>query len=287
MLTSIMITLTAVIYATALSVSTISSQGFSVILCCAGLAFVIQWLSFIPAYIKQSERFYDLVGSITYIIITSIALYNSGAKQTRAVVLACLVLIWAFRLGDFLYKRVHQDGGDRRFDEIKPKFGAFLIAWTLQGLWVLVTASAAWVGILSVTPVNMNIYDMFGILLWLTGFAIEVMADHQKRQFRSKKGSSEFIQSGLWRYSRHPNYFGEILLWVGIMILAFPAMEGWAYVSMLSPVFVAWLLTQISGVPMLEAKSNEKWGDDPRYQDYLARTSCIILRKPKSSNHKG
>ena len=281
MFTSVMITLIAIIYVMALSISTISSHGFSVFQYCAGLVFVIQWLSFVPAYIKQTERLYDLTGSLTYILITLIALYNVGFTEIRAVVLASLVLIWALRLGRFLYKRVHQDGGDGRFDDIKPKFGSFLTAWTLQGLWILFTASAAWVGMLSVTPVAMNIYDIFGILLWLVGFLIEVVADRQKRQFRSKNGRDKFIQSGLWRYSRHPNYFGEILLWVGIMILALPAMEGWAYMSILSPIFVAWLLTQISGVPMLEARGHEKWGDDPRYQDYVSRTSCIIPRKPK------
>lgn len=288
MLTSLFISCIGFLYAFALSTSSISVPSIlghetPVILVCAAWAFGIQWLAFIPAYLKQSERFYDLTGSLTYISTTLFILSVIGLRNPRATILAALVMIWSVRLGLFLFKRIKQDGGDGRFDTIKPRFGAFLTAWTLQGFWVLITASAAWIGMLSNQSVALQVSDILGLGIWVLGFSIEVIADRQKRQFRQEKGSAQFIQSGLWRYSRHPNYFGEITLWLGVLILALPTVYGWAYFSIFSPIFVAYLLTKISGVPMLEARGLEKWGNDPNYQNYLATTSCIVPWKLRSN----
>ena len=199
MLTSLLITCIGFGYAFALSSSTVVYRGLPLLLICAGLSFGIKWLCFIPAYLKQSERYYDLTGSLTYLVMTLFALYGGGHQSPRGVLLACLVMIWALRLGRFLFKRVRQDGGDGRFDTIKPRFGAFLTAWTLQGLWVIFTASAAWVGMLSTEPTPLTLIDAFAIGLWVVGFSLEVTADHQKRRFREEQGSAKFIQEGVWR----------------------------------------------------------------------------------------
>ena len=122
-----------------------------------------------------------------------------------------------------------------------------------------------------------------GVALWGVGFLMEIVADRQKTQFRSEsKNTSSFIHSGLWAWSRHPNYFGEILLWIGIAVLAIPLLSGWRWVALISPIFVFVLLTRISGIPILERRANERWGDDPIYREYLRSTPILLLRKPKA-----
>ena len=275
-------TLLGALFTLALSQGGAQVNGWPAVAVCALIVFGVQWLAFIPAYLKQTERFYDVTGSLTYISCTLLALSIAGFDEPRALLLAGCVLVWAARLGTFLFRRVHQDGGDGRFDDIKPKFSSFLTAWTLQGLWVLVTASAAWTGMLSARPAPLSWVDLGGALIWLIGFTIEVTADRQKRAFRARHGAGRFIQEGLWRYSRHPNYFGEVTLWVGTLLIALPALSGWQHLSALSPVFVYLLLTRVSGVPMLEERARARWGDDPAYQAYVART-FRMLPWPKSS----
>jgi len=243
----------------------------------AAVSFAVQWVAFIPAYRRQTERYYDLTGSLTYIACTLLALGaawgdGAGGGAARGWLLGACVLVWAARLGSFLFRRVRQDGGDGRFDHIKPRAGAFLTAWTTQGLWALVTASAAWAGILSARPAPLGWGDAPALALWAAGFAVEVTADRQKRAWRAARGPGSFVREGLWRYSRHPNYLGEITLWAGVALLALPALSGWLYLSLLSPVGVYLLLTRVSGVPLLEARARARWGDDPDYQDYLRRT---------------
>ena len=244
---------------------------------CVGLAFLINWLIFIPATILQTEKFFDLTGSLTYIGVTLIALYLSDNIDNRAMVLAAMVIVWAARLGTFLFNRILQDGKDDRFDKIKPNFLRFLNVWTLQALWVTLTAAAAFIAITSTVRKELGLVALLGVGIWLIGFLLEVIADNQKRQFKkdpSNKG--KFIQSGLWSKSRHPNYFGEIMLWVGVFIVAIPVLQGWQWVALLSPIFVFLLLTKISGVPGLEAKANKKWGGQADYEAYKSNTPVLI-----------
>ena len=276
MLISAVTTLIGALFALGLSQGTLTVDGWPVIAQCALIVFALQWVAFIPAYHKQTERFYDLTGSVTYLSCTLYALYSVGLDRPRALILASCVLIWAMRLGVFLFRRVHQDGGDGRFDAIKPRFGAFLTAWTIQGLWVLVTASPAWVGMLAEREAPIGIIGALGLALWVIGFTVEVVADRQKRAHRARHGSGRFIQEGLWRYCRHPNYLGEITLWTGVTLVALPVMSGWLYLGLLSPVFVYLLLTQVSGIPMLEERAHARWGDDPEYQRYVRDTPRLL-----------
>ena len=244
-----------------------------------GLAFVIQWLVFIPAYIGQSEKFFDLTGSLTYISVTIIAVLLSPVVDGRSLLLLALVVIWAGRLGTFLYRRVHKVGKDGRFDAIKPSFPRFLMTWTLQGLWVTFTFAAALAAITSSQRVELGWFALIGFLVWLFGFAFEAIADNQKNRFREDPANKgQFIQTGLWAKSRHPNYFGEIMLWVGVAIIAIPVLQGWQWVTMISPVFVTLLLTRVSGVPMLEKRADEKWGGQEEYEAYKKRTPVLIPR---------
>ena len=244
-----------------------------------GLAFLIQWLVFIPAYLMQTEKFFDLTGGITYISVVIIAVLFSTNVDVRSILLSVLVMIWAIRLGSFLFGRIQKAGKDDRFDEIKPSFIRFLNVWTIQGLWVTFTMAAALVAITTTTRKELDVFAIIGFLLWVFGFAIEIVADSQKSRFNANPDNKgKFIQTGLWSRSRHPNYFGEIILWVGVAVIALPVLQGWQWAAMISPVFVTLLLTRVSGVPLLEKKADKKWGGQDDYESYKKRTPVLIPR---------
>jgi steroid 5-alpha reductase family enzyme len=241
------------------------------------IAFTIQWLVFIPSFIFQTEKLYDLTGSLTYISVTILALTLSPEKDLRSILLAILIMIWAFRLGSFLFKRVQKAGKDGRFDNIKPRFIRFLTAWTIQGLWVTFTSAAALSAITSRFKSDYDVFLWLGLVIWIFGFSFEVIADLQKNKFRKDPANrGKFISNGLWSRSRHPNYFGEITLWLGIAVMAFPALQGWQLLTLVSPVFVFVLLTGISGVPILEKRADEKWGGQSDYEEYKAKTPVLL-----------
>ena len=254
--------------------------GVPIFMLAVGLAYLIQWLVFIPSYIFQTEKFFDLTGSLTYISVITVAVCYSRYSvhlDTRSILLAALVGIWAIRLGAFLFGRIRKAGKDDRFDEIKPSFIRFLNFWTIQGLWVTFTAATALVAITTSTRKELDIFAIIGFLVWIFGFVFEVTADTQKSRFNadpSNKG--KFIQTGLWSRSRHPNYFGEILLWIGIALIAAPVLQGWQWIAMISPLFVTLLLTRVSGVPLLEKKADKKWGGQEEYEDYKKNTPVLI-----------
>lgn len=250
---------------------------------CMALAFIIQWVAFIPAFINQTEIFFDLTGSLTYITVMVVAVLLSPQADARSYLLLVLVVVWAVRLGSFLFRRIQRAGSDRRFDVIKPSFARFLLTWTLQGLWVSFSLAAALAAITSEAKSEPGVFAVAGLLVWLLGFGIEVIADRQKRQFRAaSENAGKFISTGLWAWSRHPNYFGEIVLWIGVAIIALPVLRGWQWLTLISPVFITILLTRISGIPLLEARADEKWGGQADYEDYKARTSVLIPMPPAS-----
>ncbi len=250
---------------------------------CVGLAFVVQWLAFVPAYLRQTERFYDLVGSATYVSLTALAVSLGPPADARAIVLLLLVTLWAARLGSYLVRRIHKAGKDDRFDAIKPSFVRFLTAWTVQGLWVSLTLAAALAAITTRVRAPLDAVAYLGIAVWLVGFALEAIADHQKSRFRADPAyRGRFIQDGLWAWSRHPNYFGEIVLWVGVAMIAAPVLRDWQWVTLVSPVFVTVLLTRVSGVPLLEKKADATWGGQPAYEAYKAATPVLAPRPPRA-----
>lgn len=244
-----------------------------------GLAFVIQWVAFIPAWLRQSEKFFDLTGSLTYFLTVTLALALSQNVDARAALLGALVIVWAIRLGSFLFTRIHRAGKDDRFDAIKPVFWRFLGVWTIQALWVSFTASAALTAITTLERKPIDGFAIAGALIWALGFGVEVVADDQKRRFAADPANrGKFIQSGLWARSRHPNYFGEITLWLGVALIALPVLQGWQFVALISPVFVFVLLTRVSGIPLLERKADAKWGGQADYEAYKARTPALVPR---------
>lgn len=257
--------------------------GFPVFALIIAYAYVLNWIVFVPSYLARTEKYFDLTGALTYISATLIALSMSGDLDTRAWIAAGVVVVWAARLGSFLFMRIRRDGHDGRFDQMKHDFWQFLMTWTIQGLWVSLTASAAFVMITADTRFEIGILGMLGLLIWLIGFLIEVVADYQKSIFKSDSANQgRFISTGLWSWSRHPNYFGEIFLWTGVAIMAVDVMSGWRWFALISPVFVFLLLTRISGIPILRRRSDKRWGDDPAYQSYIRKTSLLIPLPPRS-----
>jgi steroid 5-alpha reductase family enzyme len=244
-----------------------------------GLAFLIQWLVFIPAFWLQTEKFFDLTGSITYISVISIAVLLSTGLDARSILLWALVVIWATRLGTFLFRRIRKAGKDDRFDDIKPSFIRFLNVWTIQGLWVTFTMAAALIAITTTNHKPLDIFAIIGFLVWVIGFSIEIISDAQKSRFNANpENKGKFIQTGLWSRSRHPNYFGEIVLWVGVVVIALPVLQGWQWIALISPIFVTLLLTRVSGIPLLEKKADQKWGGQENYEEYKKNTPVLIPR---------
>jgi steroid 5-alpha reductase family enzyme len=256
--------------------------GMPLFALCTLLALAIQWIAFVPAYVGRTERFYDLTGSLTYLSLAAVAVLAGPPADARSTLLATLVAVWAARLGSFLFKRVLAEGSDKRFDEIKTSFVRFFAAWTLQGVWVCFTMGAALAAITSDRSVPLGSVAWFGLGLWIAGFGMEIVADGQKKRFRSHpENAGRFIASGLWAWSRHPNYFGEIVLWIGVAVIALPALEGAQYLTLVSPLFVTFLLTKVSGIPLLEEKADARWGGDPEYEAYKAETPVLVPSPPR------
>ena len=279
--TIISITL-GILIATAGSQGSESYNGIALFAICASVSFLLHWIIFIPSYIYQTEHYFDLTGSISYLSAIALGFYLNPSMDPRDLLIGALIAIWALRLGSFLFMRVKQDGKDDRFTIMKTQFHWYIMTWTIGGLWVFLTMAAGLAAITSNVNVPLGAMAYLGLALWIFGFSIEVIADRQKRNFKKQQNKDkEFITSGLWAWSRHPNYFGEITLWLGLTLIAFPVLSGWQLVTLISPVFVYILLTRISGIPLLENRGMKKWGSDPEYIDYLERTPSLVMRKPK------
>jgi steroid 5-alpha reductase family enzyme len=249
---------------------------------CGALAFAINWLVFIPSALAQTEHYYDLTGGITYITVTAVAVYLSDSLDVRGMLVAAMVMFWALRLSTFLFRRISKSGKDSRFDDIKGRPLRFLLAWTLQGLWVVLTAATALAVITGGVREPLGIAGFVGIAVWCIGILIEIIADRQKSDFKANPDNdNKFINVGLWSWSRHPNYFGEIVLWTGMAIIAIPVLQGWQWVTLISPVFVAFLLIKVSGIPLLEEKADQRWGGLDEYEKYKKETPVLVPR-PRS-----
>lgn len=261
--------------------------GLPAVFVCAMVAFGVNWLAYIPAALFQSDRFYDTTGALTYLSVIGAACFATyelrGALELLPLAVAGMVGVWTIRLGSFLFTRIHAAGGtDVRFAKIKVNPPRFLVAWTLQACWVIFTASAALVIITSPEPRQPDAFFWAGTALWVIGFAFEVIADDQKRRFRADPANhGRFITTGLWAWSQHPNYFGEITLWAGILMIALPQLSGWGWLVVFSPLFVALLLTRVSGINLLDAIAKKRWGDDPAWQAYVAHTPVLLPRPPR------
>jgi len=273
----------AVILLVSATIALAGSQGsvmigpYALFALCASVGFLLHWAVFIPSYVFQTEHYFDLTGGISYLSTVALAYAAHPAMGSRGVMLCLMVAVWSARLGTFLFLRVKRAGQDRRFTEIKKRFFRYAFTWTLGGAWVFITMAAALAAITSAKQPPMDGLAYVGALIWAIGFGVEILADHQKTVFRRDPVNAEkFITSGLWAKSRHPNYFGEIMLWLGIAVMALPVLNGWQLITMVSPFFVAILLIKVSGVRLLEENAQERWGADPQYNAYVASTPVLV-----------
>jgi len=243
------------------------------------VAVLLQVIFFIPSFLLKTEKYYDLVGSLTYVTTVSLGYFAVENKTMIDSIIYFYVMVWALRLGIYLFRRVRNDGKDVRFEKAKRHFFWFLQYWMGQALWVSLTACAAIIAILSPEDDTLPVLAMVGMALWLSGFAIESISDYQKRVFRKENNPSEaFINTGLWARSRHPNYFGEITLWTGIAFIALNTLTGIEYITLISPVFVYILLTRMSGVNLLERIADERYGHLEEYKQYKENTPVLFLK---------
>ena len=252
-----------------------------IVVLCACVSFAIHWAIAIPSLIYSSEKYFDFTGMIATLLVVStamIALFSSTHQiSIRSIVVVAFVSIWTLRLGTFLYKRIVKSGEDKRFREIKKSLLKFLMTWTLSALWVFLTTVNAVTIIVLNQQGPLDLFFVAGCTLWILGFAFEAIADKQKKSFSElPENKDKFITQGLWSISRHPNYFGEVVIWLGIAIVSLPLLSGWQFTTLVSPVFVYLLLTKISGLPFLEDKAEKKWGNDKKYQDYKISTPILV-----------
>uniref|UniRef100_A0A336MR91 CSON003882 protein n=1 Tax=Culicoides sonorensis TaxID=179676 RepID=A0A336MR91_CULSO len=247
----------------------------------------VQWVSFIHAGglfgNKPTEKYYDLIGSLTHLStigISVLALRPLSKISVRQAIVSSCAAIWAIRLGSFLFYRIHNSGGvDSRFTEMKEDWTKFFTAWTIQGAWVFITLLSVLVINQRIDKIPLKPINYVGMGVWATGFAMEVVADFQKLFFKQNpENAGKWIDTGLWSISRHPNYFGEITLWTGVSLMCIDQLKNKRRLLALciSPVFVACLLIFVSGIPLLEQKADDRWGDNELYQKYKNNTPVLV-----------
>ena len=267
------------IYAFSIAYGVAYATGIELVKNAVAIAFLIQWTLFIPAYLMQTEKFYDLAGSITYISIISYVYCQSSEFNIASLILSLFIIVWAIRLGSFLFFRIKKAGEDKRFRDIKPSPTRFFMTWTLQGTWVSLCSACAITAISTTEGIILNEIFVLGAITFIIGFLIEVVADNQKTKFRSiPENKDKFITTGLWSYSRHPNYLGEITLWLGVALMSFSSLEGLQLITLVSPIFTYLLLVYVSGVRLLEASGNKKWGHLSSYQEYKKNTPTLFFK---------
>ncbi|XP_050255917.1 uncharacterized protein LOC126701661 isoform X1 [Quercus robur] len=240
-----------------------------------------QLLFFIVTALLKFDKVTDFAGSTNFVIIAILTLVLKGSWHFRQIVLTLLVAIWGLRLGLFLLMRILQWGEDRRLDEMRASLGKLAVFWIFQAVWV-------WTVSLPVTVVNssnrnpsLQAEDIIGWIIWSVGFLVEATADQQKLTFKnSPENRGKWCNVGLWQYSRHPNYFGEIFLWWGIFVASTPVLEGAEWLVILGPIFLTLLLLFISGIPLLEESADKKFGNVTGYGLYKRKTSPLIPLPP-------
>ena len=240
--------------------------------------FLIHLLIFVPSYYFQTEKFFDLTGTISYVSSVLFIFFKSNTVESinlGSLALSTFIIIWSLRLGTFLFLRIKKEGKDRRFNDIKKSFSWFFMTFSVSGMWVTICSICALTGIAN--GIIFSSTTIIGIIIFIIGFTIEIIADSQKTKFRANDDNKDkFISSGLWKYSRHPNYLGEIILWLGISLISFSSLEGFQYITLISPIFTYLLLVNVSGINFLEKSGKKKWGHLDSYKKYLKETPRLF-----------
>ncbi len=237
---------------------------------------------FAIAAARKTDAVTDLSYSLSFAAL-AIVLPFAGAREPVQLTASLLVLVWAARLGGYLFRRILRTKVDHRFDGMRDKPLRFARFWLLQAITVAVVMLPISYLLGRDDAPGFGPWMIAGAAIWLTGLLIEAVADAQKSTFKARdENRGRIITNGLWRYSRHPNYFGEMLVWWGMFVFAVPFLDGAAFAVVIGPVFITLLLLFVSGIPPLERSAEAKYGDDPAYREYKRRTSILLPLPPRS-----
>ena len=231
---------------------------------------------FIHSYFFKSDIFFDLVGSFSFLSIGIASLLLLPDIDANQILIFFLLVFWSLRLGPFLFLRRIGAGNDERLSEYFKSPISLYFLWCMNSLWVFFTSLSMIIIFSSKTPYDFGLLQWLGLIIWVFGYIIEVISDSQKNKF-NKTNKGKFINIGLWKYIRHPNYLGEIIIWFGIFVISLNYIGSFSsMLSILSPIFVYILLRYLSGVPQLEKRGDQKWGHLKEYVKYKEKTGIIF-----------
>mgnify|MGYP001414745885 FL=1 len=276
-LISFLIILLVIIFLTyILSIDTLSINEIPIVYLFTSSILILNSTFFLHSYIYKTDIFFDLVGSLSFLSIGVISLLLIPNIDANQILVFFLLLFWSLRLGPFLFIRRLGANNDERLEEFFKSPLSLYFLWSMNSLWVFFTSLSMIIIFSSPNENEFGLIQWLGLIVWVTGYVIEVISDSQKTKF-NKFNKGKFINIGLWKYIRHPNYLGEIIIWVGIFIISLNYIHSLtSFLSILSPIFVFLLLRFITGVPQLEARGKEKWGHLDEYNSYKEKTGLLF-----------
>ena len=276
-LISFLIILLVIIFLTyILSIETLSINEIPIVYLFTSSILILNSTFFLHSYIYKTDIFFDLVGSLSFLSIGVISLLLIPNIDANQILVFFLLLFWSLRLGPFLFIRRLGANNDERLEEFFKSPISLYFLWSMNSLWVFFTSLSMIIIFSSPNENEFGLIQWLGLIVWVTGYVIEVISDSQKTKF-NKFNKGKFINIGLWKYIRHPNYLGEIIIWVGIFIISLNYIHSLtSFLSILSPIFVFLLLRFITGVPQLEARGKEKWGHLDEYNSYKEKTGLLF-----------
>lgn len=248
-----------------------------------GVSLGIQALFFAIAASLRTDKVTDLSYSLTFLVLALILFGRSDAGGAAPLALASMIGLWSVRLAGYLVYRVMRMGRDARFDGVRERFWKFLQFWFFQGIvvWTVMLPTMIWFG-LAAGPAPWSVWMTAGAAIWCAGLVIESLADAQKFRHKERLGPrARWMQTGLWRYSQHPNYFGELLCWWGLFVFVQPGLGWWFPLALVGPLSITYVLIGVTGIPTLVRSAEAKWGDDPDYRAYRGATSLLIPWPPR------
>ena len=259
-----------------LSFDSIKINNFPIVYIFTIIILILNTLSFMHSYAFKTDIFFDLIGSISFISVGVASLILITDVDANQILIFFLLIFWALRLGPFLFIRRLSAGLDERLSEYFKSPLSLYFIWTMNSLWVFLTSLSMIIIFSSSQNNEFGLIQWLGLLIWVLGFLIEVVSDTQKSKF-NKKNKGAFIDVGLWKYIRHPNYLGEIIIWLGIFVISISYINSiFTALSILSPIFVFILLRFLTGVPQLEQRGQEKWGKQEKYLKYKEKTGILL-----------
>lgn len=241
------------------------------------VSFALQLIFFFFAYLFRTDKVTDLSYGLTFFILALAAWHQSTFQSWPLAFVVAMVMTWAVRLAGYLFIRILVMKKDDRFDGIRERFWSFFSFWLVQALAVWVIMVPVLVAAGNEQPATVSSVSYLGFGVWFAGLVIETVADWQKFIFkRNPKNKHKWLDTGIWSWARHPNYFGEMLCWWGVYLFVLPFISGWEWLAVGSPLFITGLLLFFSGIPPLEKKYDQKFKGNKAYAQYKRRTNTLV-----------